>query len=373
MASTQKRDYYEVLSVSRGASQDEIKKVYRKLAMKYHPDRNPGNKQAEEKFKEAAEAYAVLSDTDKRAQYDQFGHSMGGGGFGGFENVNYQDVFGDFGLGDIFESFFGGGGGRSRGGRRVRRGADLEQELTLSFEEAAFGKEVTFQVNRYDTCGRCGGEGSEPGSKKKTCDQCGGHGEVRVSQGFFQMRQTCPRCHGGGRIVEKHCLNCHGQGVEQKPAKIHLKIPPGAADGIQLKVSGEGEAGPLGGPRGNLYVTIRVKPHPQFERDGDDVVLRHSITFPEAALGAEIQVPTLEGKVKLKIPAGIQPGKIFRLRGKGISNLRGYGKGDQLVLVQVAVPTHPKEEEKKILEEYANYLKVSAGKGFGKKVKDLFK
>ncbi len=367
MAGAQKRDYYEILGVSRGASEEEIKKTYRKLAMKYHPDRNKGNKAAEEKFKEASEAYAVLSDAQKRSQYDQFGHNMGGGGFQGFENVNFDEVFGGFGLGDIFESFFGGGGA-SRGGRRRggRRGADLEQEIALTFEEAAFGKDMNFQVKRYETCSQCSGSGAEPGSKKTTCPDCGGHGEVRIAQGFFSMRQTCPRCHGAGQLVDKHCLKCHGRGIEMKPAKIHLKVPAGVDDGTRLKISGEGEAGSKGGPRGDLYVSIHVREHSIFQRNGDDVILHHEISFPEAALGTQTEVLTLEGKVKLTIPAGTQPGKVFRLRGKGIANLRGYGKGDQLVVIQIKVPTSLKKEEKKLLEGYADFLnvKIKSKKGF---------
>jgi molecular chaperone DnaJ len=365
MASTQKRDYYEVLGVSRGASKDEVKKSYRKLALKYHPDKNQGDKAAEDKFKEASEAYAVLSDDQKKSKYDQFGHSMGGGGFGGFENVNVNDVFGDVGLGDIFESFFGGGGGRSQQRGGGRRGADLEHGVTLTFEEAAHGKDLTFQIKRYESCSRCTGSGAEPGSKKNTCPDCAGHGEVRVSQGFFQMRQTCPRCHGSGQIIEKQCALCVGRGVEMKPAKIHLKVPPGVDEGTQLKVTGEGEAGRQGGPRGNLYVKIHVKPHSYFQREGDDVIYQKTISFPEAALGASVEVPTLDGKVKLTIPAGTQPGKVFRLRGKGIHNLRGYGQGDQMVMVQIHVPAKPKDEEKKLLEKYAELLEVLTDKKKG--------
>jgi len=368
----QKRDYYEVLGVSRGASADDIKKAYRKLAMKYHPDKNPGNKEMEEKFKEASEAYAVLSEPEKRSQYDQFGHSMGGRGFEGFGNVNFEDVFGGIGLGDIFENFFGGGG-RSQGQRSgARRGADLEHELTLEFEEAAFGKDVTFQIKRYESCGHCGGSGGEPGSKRIACVQCAGQGEVRISQGFFSMRQTCPRCHGAGQMIEKHCLSCHGKGLELKPASIHLKIPAGVEDGMRLRINGEGEAGARGGPQGNLYLTIHVRAHSVFRREGDDIIMQQEITFPEAALGAQVEVLTLEGKVKLTIPAGTQPGKVFRIRGKGLANMRGYAKGDQLVAVQVKVPDRLSDAERKLIEQYAELLKGGSnteGKGFFKKKK----
>ncbi len=369
---TQKRDYYEILGVSRGASADEIKKTYRKLAMQHHPDRNPGDKAAEDKFKQASEAYAVLSDPEKRAQYDQFGHSAPGGqGFGGFENVNFDEVFGGLGLGDIFENFFGGGGrGRGKGG--MRHGADLEHELTLEFEEAASGKEVTFQIKRYESCSRCDGSGGEPGSKKNTCTDCGGHGEIRISQGFFSMRQTCPRCHGAGQVLERHCLTCHGKGLELRPAKIHIKIPAGVENGMRLRISGEGEAGARGGPRGNLYLMLHVKDHSIFKREGDDVIVHHEITFPEAALGAQLEVPTLEGKVKVTVPPGTQPGKVFRIRGKGIASMRGHDKGDELVVIQVKVPTSLTDAERDLLKQYAEILHLSTSseeKGFFKKRK----
>ena len=363
-AGTNKRDYYEVLGISKSASPDEIKKTYRKLALKYHPDRNKGNKEAEERFKEAAEAYAILSDPQKRAQYDQFGHSLGGSGFQGFEG--FEGAFQGFGdiFGDLFEDFFGGSArrGSSRSGIR---GADLEYAVEISLEEAARGKEVPIEFPRAERCDVCDGSGAEPGSQRSVCSECGGHGEIRFSQGFFTMRRTCPRCHGEGRQITNPCRICHGNGRVKKTRKLNVKIPPGVEDGSQLKVAGEGEAGERGGSRGNLYVYITVKPHPIFERAGSDILIEAKIGVHQAALGTQIEVPTLDGKVRLKIPPGTQPGKVFRLKGKGVPDLRGYGVGDELVRINVEVPERLSSEEKKLLEEFGKLREGSdQDKGF---------
>ena len=373
----QKRDYYEVLGVSRNASADEIKKAYRKLAIKYHPDKNPGDKQAEDKFKEAAEAYAVLSDQNKRAQYDQFGHSMGGSGFQGFGSM--EDIFESFGgdiFGDIFGSFFGGGS--SRRGSRARRGADLQYTLELTFEESAFGKECDIEVPRMEACGECNGTGAEKGTNYQTCSECGGAGQVRVSQGFFSIARSCPRCRGEGRVIVKPCKACIGEGRVQRTRKIHLRIPAGIDNGSRLKVTGEGEAGRYAWrdliERGNLYVQMYVKKHKYFSRQNDDVLYEQKISFSQAALGAHVEVPTLEGAVKLKIPAGTQSGKTFRLRGRGFPNVHGYGRGDQLVAVIVVTPTNLSGAERKLFEEFAQLRDESVdNKNFFDKVKDTFK
>lgn len=362
---TNKRDYYEVLGVSRTASGDEIKKAYRKLALKYHPDRNKGDKEAEEKFKEAAEAYAILSDSDKRAQYDQFGHSLGGAGFQGFEG--FEDSFRGFGdiFGDIFEDFFGTSSGRRAGRSGGQRGSDLEYAADITLEEAASGKEITIEFPRPESCEHCGGSGAEPGSRKAACSECRGTGEIRISQGFFTLRRTCPRCHGEGEQITKPCSHCHGTGRLRKTRKLNVKIPPGIDDGAALKISGEGEAGQRGGGRGNLYVHIRVKPHSIFERSGNDLLLEMTVQVFQAALGTEIEIPTLDGKVRLKIPAGTQPGKVFRLKGKGFPDVRGYGTGDELVRVNVEIPEHLSAQERKLFEELAKLKEDSShGKGF---------
>ncbi len=350
---TNKRDYYEVLGISRGASQDEVKKAYRKLALKHHPDRNKGDKGAEEKFKEAAEAYAVLSDSDKRAQYDQFGHSLGGAGFQGFEG--FEDAFRGFGdiFGDIFEDFFGASTGRHAGRRSAGlRGADLEHLVEISLEEAAKGKETVVEFPRADACETCGGSGAEPGSKKSTCPDCHGTGEVRISQGFFTLRRTCQRCLGEGEQIGKPCQNCRGRGRVKKTRKLNLKVPAGVDDGAVLKVTGEGDAGERGGHRGDLYIQIRVSPHSIFERSGNDLLLEAKVSMHQAALGTEIDVPTLDGKIRLKIPAGTQPGRIFRLKAKGFPDLRGYTVGDELVRISVEIPDNLSGAEKKLLEEF---------------------
>jgi len=370
---TAKRDYYEVIGVSKGASEDDIKKAYRKLALKYHPDRNPGDKAAEDKFKEAAEAYAILSDKEKRAQYDQFGHSLGGQGFQGFQGFQgnfegFNDVFGD-----LFEDFFGGGSSRSRGGsRRGRRGSDLEYRVSVSFEEAAFGKEMNVEIPRMETCPHCTGSGAEPGSSKKTCPDCRGTGEVRITQGFFSIRQTCPKCRGEGERIEKACRECRGAGRMQHTRKLNLKIPAGIDSGSRLKLSGEGEAGQRGGERGNLYILIEVRPHDIFERDANDVLCEARVTMAQAALGTEIEAPTLEGKVKLKIPAGTQPGKILRIKGKGFPDVRGGSKGDQLVKITVEIPERLSGQEQKLLEEFAKVRGEAAKKSLFSKWKEHF-
>ena len=375
----QKRDYYEVLGVERNASQEVIKKAYRQLALKYHPDKNPDNKKAEEKFKEAAEAYAVLSDPQKRYQYDHFGHSLGGGGFTGFGG--FDDIFSNFG--DIFEDFFdiesifgAGGRGRSRG-NRARRGSDVQYKVTMSFEETASGKETTIKVPRYETCAQCKGDGAARGSSKVACTQCRGTGQVRMSQGFFSIARTCDICGGSGTQISKPCPDCRGHGRVQRERSISIKIPAGVDTGSRLKVSGEGEAGMNGGPRGNLYVYIEVEPHQYFKREDDHIICEIEITFTQAALGAGIEVPTLDGKAQLKIPPGTQSGKMFRLSGKGMPNLQGYGRGDEYVRITVAIPTKLTEEEKKILREFAALRKEDVEnlktKSFFNKVKDGFK
>ncbi len=354
MASAAKRDYYEIIGVDRSAGADDIKKAYRKIAMQYHPDRNPGDKQAEEKFKEAAEAYAVLSDSSKRAQYDQFGHSLGGRGFQGFEG--FEDSFRGFGdvFGDIFEDFFGVGGGRGRQGGRGRRGSDMEMGLELTLEEVLKGKEVPIEIPRRETCTECSGEGAEKGSKKTVCRDCGGHGEVRVSQGFFTMRRTCPTCQGEGEKIEKPCSVCRGEGRVKKVRKLSIKVPAGIENETRLKVTGEGEAGAKGGPRGDLYVYVRVKEHSFFERRGADLYCEILIPFTSAALGGDVPVPTLEAETSLKIPAGTPSGKIFKIKEQGLPVLgRGQHRGEQYVRVEIEVPDDLTPEQKKLLQEFA--------------------
>jgi len=369
-----KRDYYEVLGVNRNASETEIKKAYRKLALKHHPDKNPGDKEAEEVFKEASEAYAVLSDSQKRAQYDQFGHAgMNGGGFsegfGGFGGGSpFEDIFGD-----IFGDIFSGGGGARRG--RGRRGDDLRYNLTITFEEAAFGHETNIEVPRHQTCSTCSGSGSRPGSQPVTCPTCRGAGQVRHQQGFFSLTRPCPDCGGEGRIIKDPCPDCRGTGRVREKRSLSIKIPAGVETGNRLKLSGEGEAGAQGGPPGDLYVVITVKDHPIFQRDGRDVICEVPISFPQAALGHELEVPTLEGKVKLKIPAGTQSGKVLRLPGKGIPSLQGYGRGDQLVVVRVETPSRMTARQRELLEEFARESGEEVhpmGKGFFDKVKEMF-
>ena len=386
----EKRDFYEVLGVSKDASADDIKKAYRKLARKYHPDLNKDNPEAAEKFKECSEAYSVLSDDQKRAQYDQFGMAAfenggagGAGGFGGFEG------FGGFGAGgfgngmeDIFDMFFGGAGGRrgSQADKGPQRGSDLRFDLNLTFEEAAFGVEKEISLYRDETCEHCHGNCAEPGSKVETCPDCHGTGQIRVVQntvlGQMQTVRPCPKCHGEGKIIPDPCHECRGTGTVKKQKNLKVKVPAGVADGSRLRVANEGAAGPKGGPNGDLYVYLFVKPHKFFERDGNDVYCEVPINIVQASLGAEVEVPTLDGKVVMKVPEGTQPGRVMRLRGKGIPRLRGTGRGDQLVRIKVVVPTKLTERQKAVLRNFADVAKDNINpeeKSFLNKIKDLFK
>lgn len=381
-----KRDYYEVLGVSKTATQDELKKAYRKLARKYHPDLNKDNEEAAEKFKECNEAYSVLSDDQKRAQYDQFGHAAfengGMGGGGGFGGAGGFSGFGGSGMEDIFDMFFGGQGGR--GGNRAKsgpqRGADLRFDLEISFEEAAFGLEKEINLYRDETCDHCHGEGAEPGSKVESCPECNGTGYVRFTQNtmFGQMvnERPCSRCKGEGKIISEPCKECRGKGTVKRNKKLKVKIPAGVDNGSRLRVSGEGEAGAKGGPSGDLYVYLYVKPHKFFERDGTTVLCEVPINIVQATLGADIKVPTLDGQVTMKVPEGTQPGKVLRLKGKGIPSLRGGSRGDQLVRIKVVVPTKLSDKQKDALRKFADISKDNINpeeKSFMDKVKDFFK
>ena len=346
-----KRDYYEVLGVSKDASKEEIKKAYRKLSKQYHPDINK-EANASEKFEEVKEAYEVLSDEQKRAQYDQFGHQdpnqgFGGGGFGGAEG---------FGFDDIFSTFFGGGT-RRRDPNAPRKGDDLQYSMTIDFLDAVFGQETEIEIPKDETCETCDGSGAKPGTSKKTCPYCEGAGQLNVAQdtpfGRMVNRRACHHCEGTGQIIEEKCTTCRGAGKVRKLKKIKVTVPAGVDDGQQLRVSGQGGPGINGGPAGDLYVLFRVKPHAQFERDGDDIHLELPITYPQAALGDEIEVPTISGKVKLKIPAGTQNGARFRLRGKGVQNVHGYGVGDQHITIKVKVPSKLSEKQRQLLREFA--------------------
>ena len=359
------RDYYEILGVQKSAPVDEIKKAYRKLAMKYHPDRvePEKRKEAEEQFKEISEAYAVLSDETKRAQYDRFGHAGINGQYSSediFRGADFGSIFEEmgFGGGGIFEDLFSGFGfsGSRRGGSRrgPRRGADLEYSLAISFEEAAQGVEKTISIKRNELCSVCSGEGAKPGSKKETCPVCKGAGQVGQSAGFFTIARTCEQCRGEGVIIKDPCRECHGSGKVPASRKINIKIPAGVDNGSHLRVRGEGEAGTKGGPRGDLYILIKLKPHKIFERHNNDVYCKMPVSFVQAALGTEIEVPTIYNeKIKMKVPAGTQSEKVFRVTAKGFSDLRGYGKGDQYVQVHVTVPTGLSAAQKKILLEFA--------------------
>jgi len=351
-----KRDYYEVLGIDKGANEKEIKNAFRKMAKKYHPDLNPGDEESERKMKEVNEAYEVLGDSDKRSRYDRFGHDgvngQGAGGFGGFGQ-------GAGGFGDIFEDIFDMFGGGSSGGRRSgpRKGADLKYRVNIKFEEAAFGVEKEIKINRTENCSVCNGTGAKPGSKKTTCSKCHGTGEVKYAQntpfGQIVNTRTCDKCHGKGQIIAEPCTHCNGTGKERKIKKINIKIPAGIDTGSAIPLRGEGEPGEKGAPAGDLYVYINVLPHEFFERQGNDVICEMPITFVQATLGASIEVPTLDGKVRYDVPEGTQTGTVFRLKNKGIPDVRGYGKGDQYVKIKVHVPEKLNDKQKQLLRDFA--------------------
>ena len=381
----EKRDYYEILGVARDVSPEDLKKAYRKLAVKYHPDKNPDDKAAEDKFKELGEAYDVLSDADKRAAYDRYGHAafsggMGGGGGGGFHDPFdiFREVFsGAGGGGGIFESFFGGGGG---GGRRrtdgPQRGSDLRYGMAISLEEAAHGCEREIDYERLVACKTCTGSGSASGAGKKTCRTCGGAGQVISSRGFFQIQQTCPDCSGSGETISDPCKPCHGAGRVKEQAHVRLKVPAGIEEGSRLRSQGNGDAGTKGGPNGDLYIVVQIKPHEIFERDGHDLHCDVPLSFPIAALGGEISVPTIEGKASVKVPAGTQNATTFRLRGKGMKVLGSNHSGDLYVHVQIAVPTKLNGEQREALEGFAKALGDHTSpmeEGFLEKAKKFFK
>jgi molecular chaperone DnaJ len=343
-----KRDYYEILGVAKGVSEAELKKAYRRVAMKYHPDRNPDDKDAEEKFKEASEAYEILSDANKRAAYDQYGHAgvEGAGGMGGgFSGGGFSDIFGDV-FGDIFG---GGNGGGRRGG--PARGSDLRYTLDLSLEDAVKGTSVKIKVPTLVSCKTCDGSGAKSGTKPATCTTCGGHGQVRMQQGFFSVQQTCPTCRGKGKIITDPCKDCHGHGRVEETKTLNVKVPPGVDNGDRIRLAGEGEAGADGGPAGDLYVQVSVKEHEFFQRDGKNLYCEVPIGLVQACLGGEIEVPTLDGRVKLKIPEETQTGKLFRLRGKGVAPVRGGAAGDLLCRVIVETPVNLTAKQKDLLRQ----------------------
>jgi molecular chaperone DnaJ len=374
-----KRDYYEVLAISRTATEQEIKSSYRKLALQYHPDRNPGNKEAEDKFKEAAEAYSVLADQDKRRIYDRFGHAGLGNGAGFDPSVftGFEDIFG--GLGDIF------GLGDTLGGRRrsgPQRGSDLRYDLEISFEESAKGTETAIQIPRQEPCETCKGSGSAPGTKPSTCPQCQGRGQLRYQQGFFTVARTCGQCRGSGTVITKPCTTCRGMGRVQKERKLTVRIPAGIATGQRLRLTNEGEAGPSGGPSGDLYVVIHVQDHPFFRREGNDLYCEISLNYPTLALGGEIRIPTLEGDETFTVPEGTQSGTTLSLRGRGMPDVTGRGRGDLLLTVKVTTPKKLTREQKKLLEQLAASLPKEtyeptpvdgeSDKGLFDRVKDIF-
>jgi molecular chaperone DnaJ len=360
-----KRDYYEVLNVDRNASNTDLKKAYRKLALQYHPDKNPGDPAAEEKFKEAAEAYDVLSDPQKRQLYDRFGHQgLEGSGFSGFSG--FEDIFSSFG--DIFEDFFGLGGGRGSRNRR-QRGADLRYDLSLTFLEAAFGVEKELALEKMDICQSCQGSGCASGTQPETCNFCRGSGQVSRSQGFFTVRTTCPHCRGTGQMITDPCRECRGTGQIKTHKTVSVKIPAGVDTGSRLRLTNEGEAGRQGGPQGDLYVFIHVEPHDFFERDSSDIICRVPVSFVQAALGDTINVPTLEDEKKLRIPKGTQYGDVFRFNGEGIPSLRTGRRGDQIIQVIIKTPTGLTKKQESLLKEFA---KLESGK-ISKRIKNILR
>ncbi len=372
-----KKDFYQVLGINRDASDDEIKKAYRKLAMKHHPDRNPDNPKSEEMFKEAKEAYEILSDSQKRAAYDQYGHAgvdqqAGMGGGAGFGDA-FSDIFGD-----IFGGGGRGGGGGGGGRSNVYRGADLRYNLEVTLEDAARGSETKIRIPTMDECEACDGKGSRKGTEAKTCPTCNGHGQVRMQQGFFSIQQTCPKCHGTGRYIATPCLSCHGAGRIKSHKTLSIKIPAGIDEGDRIRLSGEGEPGVNGGPSGDLYVQIHLKEHSVFTRDHDDLHCEMPISFTIAALGGEIEIPTLDGVARLKIPAEAQSGKVFRLRGKGIKGIRSVGHGDLMCHVVVETPVNLTARQKELLREFETINELDHGlhnpraKGWMDKVKEFF-
>ncbi|MGI6212832.1 MAG: molecular chaperone DnaJ [Anaerovoracaceae bacterium] len=384
-----KRDYYEVLGLKKGASEDDIKKAFRKMALKYHPDRNPGDKDAEEKFKEVNEAYSVLSDPDKKSKYDRFGFAgvdpnagfggAGGSGFGGFQSADFGDI------GDIFNDFFGGAFGGGFGGQQAsrrtgpRKGRDVQKNVRIKFEDAAFGVKKDITVNKYVKCKTCGGEGAAPGTHRKTCPKCNGTGQVTqvasTAFGRFQQTGPCPECGGRGTIIEKPCPDCRGTGKVKSNVKISVNIPAGVDNGSIIPIRGQGEPGENNGPNGDLYIVIQVEPHPIFRREQNNLYIDIPISFNQAALGDEITVPTLDGKVSYKVPAGTQPGTVFRLKGKGVRNVQNGRMGDLYVKVQLEVPTKLNGAQKKAIREMGNVVGNDCYKGktsFAQKIKDLF-
>jgi molecular chaperone DnaJ len=375
LATQAKRDYYEILSVTRTATEQEIKSSYRKLAMQYHPDRNPGNAEAEEKFKECTEAYSVLMDSDKRARYDQYGHAaVNGGGFGGFDASNFADVSDIFG--DIFSDFFGVNVGSGRGRTRVQRGGDARADLTLTFEEAAFGKKTQIKVRRYEACEQCKGSGSAGSKGPTTCQTCAGRGQVRYQQAMFSIARTCPTCQGQGRVISDPCAKCKGESRLMKEHVVDVGVPAGVEDGTRIRYQEQGDVGPNGGPPGDLYVVLEVKPHPFFEREGRDLHCSVPISISQAAMGAEIVIPTLDGSEhKLKVQEGTQSGTTFRVRGKGVPALQSSGKGDMFVKVRVETPRKLTKRQRELMSELGETFSIDnkpEPRSLFEKVKDIF-